>query len=219
MADMHRVAVISDTHDLLRDEVMKIISGCDAVIHAGDFSGRSTYEQIRDASVQLFAVRGNTDAELSELPAFAQFSLFGTSFFVVHRKCDIPADIKADVIIHGHDHRYDAQVKNGALWLDPGSCGSERLFLSATMAVLEIDDSHIAPERIDLSRRNIRSSDISAVTTDMVCRVCADTDRGMKAEQIARKRGIDPALAQQIARMYVTHPGVTPEGIMAKLGL
>jgi hypothetical protein len=30
---------------------------------------------------------------------------------------------------------------------------------------------------------------------------------------------MDPALAEQIARLYLTHPGVTPDGIMAKMGL
>ena len=30
---------------------------------------------------------------------------------------------------------------------------------------------------------------------------------------------LDPELTEQIVRLYVTHPGVTAEGIMTKLGL
>ena len=38
-------------------------------------------------------------------------------------------------------------------------------------------------------------------------------------EKIAEKYGIDSALAEQIIRLYVTHPGVTTDGIMTKMGL
>ena len=35
----------------------------------------------------------------------------------------------------------------------------------------------------------------------------------------AEKHGLDPDLTEQIVRLYVTHPGVTVDGIMTKLGL
>ena len=38
-------------------------------------------------------------------------------------------------------------------------------------------------------------------------------------DSIARKHGLDPALVEQIVRLYVTHPGVTVDGIMTKMGL
>ena len=37
--------------------------------------------------------------------------------------------------------------------------------------------------------------------------------------EIAGRHGWDAALVAQIARLYVTHPGVTSEGIMTKMGL
>ena len=36
--------------------------------------------------------------------------------------------------------------------------------------------------------------------------------------EIAGRYGWDAALVEQIARLYVTHPGVTAEGIMGKMG-
>jgi hypothetical protein len=39
------------------------------------------------------------------------------------------------------------------------------------------------------------------------------------ADSIAKKRDLDPALVEQIVRLYVTHPGVTVDGIMTKMGL
>ena len=43
-----RIGIISDTHNLLRPEVLEILKGCDCILHAGDvtkgsdsFSGQS----------------------------------------------------------------------------------------------------------------------------------------------------------------------------------
>ena len=58
-----------------------------------------------------------------------------------------------------------------------------------------------------------------AVTTDIICRVCEDVDRERTVEEIAARRRIDPELAEQIVRMYLTHQKVTPDEIMTKLGL
>ena len=49
--------------------------------------------------------------------------------------------------------------------------------------------------------------------------IVKDTEKGLSVETIAKKRGLDPALVEQIVRLYVTHPGVTVDGIMTKLGL
>ena len=38
-------------------------------------------------------------------------------------------------------------------------------------------------------------------------------------KDIAEKYSMDEALTEQIARLYVTHPGVTADGIMTKMGL
>ena len=46
-----------------------------------------------------------------------------------------------------------------------------------------------------------------------------ETQKGSGFVTIAEKYGIDPALTEQIARLYVTHPGVTADGIMTKMGL
>lgn len=49
--------------------------------------------------------------------------------------------------------------------------------------------------------------------------VVKEFNRGHSTRKTAEKYGIDPKLAEQIIRLYVTHPGVTTEGIMTKMGL
>ena len=49
--------------------------------------------------------------------------------------------------------------------------------------------------------------------------VVHDTQKGLSVDSIAKKHKLDPALVEQIVRLYVTHPGVTLDGIMTKIGL
>ena len=49
--------------------------------------------------------------------------------------------------------------------------------------------------------------------------VVRDTQKGLSVDSIAKKHKLDPALVEQIVRLFVTHPGVTVDGIMTKMGL
>ena len=46
-----------------------------------------------------------------------------------------------------------------------------------------------------------------------------ETRKGRGPGEIAGRYGWDAALVEQIARLYLTHPGVTADGIMGKMGL
>ena len=56
-------------------------------------------------------------------------------------------------------------------------------------------------------------------TYEVIETVLKEYAKGHGQKRIAEKYGIDPALAEQIIRLYVTHPGVTVDGIMTKMGL
>lgn len=49
--------------------------------------------------------------------------------------------------------------------------------------------------------------------------VMRDTDRRMSVGEIAVRNGISEGMAEQICRLYLTHPGVSAEGILGKMGL
>src|SRR5699024_10467535 len=88
------IAVLSDTHGILRPEAAAILRNCDAALHAGDIDTPETLGQIRAAlkpGVPFYVVRGNNDREwVRELPEYAAFSLGGIRFYMAHRKKDIP---------------------------------------------------------------------------------------------------------------------------------
>ncbi|MCD7777680.1 MAG: metallophosphatase family protein [Clostridiales bacterium] len=147
-----KTAVLSDTHNLLRPEVIEIIKDCDAVIHGGDICSLKTLENIKavmNPGAPLFAVRGNCDGNLGEeLPLKLEFELWGVRFFLVHNKKDIPRDVSIDIVIFGHSHKYYEEIKDNRLWLNPGSCGRRRFSLPVTMAVLNIEDGKFSAEKI-----------------------------------------------------------------------
>ena len=73
-----RIAIISDTHSLLRPEVEEAISGCDRILHGGDIASKDLYERLNDLAPCIF-VRGNADREWAEdLPEDIEFERFQT---------------------------------------------------------------------------------------------------------------------------------------------
>ena len=68
-------------------------------------------------------------------------------------------------------------------------------------------------------RRRYAGTNLAAVNSAPDKVVVRETEKGLTVESIARKHRLDPGLVEQIVRLYVTHPGVTVEGIMTKMGL
>ena len=150
-----KIAVLSDTHGLLRPEVKQMISECDAVLHAGDINSQKIIDEMKAAAkpeAPFYIVRGNNDKEWAEkLPHYEEFTLAGVNFYMVHNKKDIPANPgDRQIVIFGHSHKYLEEIRDGRMWLNPGSCGKRRFNQDITMAVLVIEDGTWSVERIDI---------------------------------------------------------------------
>lgn len=215
-----KVGLISDTHNLLRPDVLKALMGVDAILHAGDISGQAVLDQLQTIA-PVYAVRGNADKEWAEeVPTFLDFELNGLHIYMTHKKKDLPAHLDPyDLVMVGHSHTYVDTLIGKTRIINPGSCGPRRFHQPITMAVATIADSSIEIIRIDiahaLSSPKIDPNDISA----QIEVVIKEFNRGHSTKRTAEKYGIDPKLAEQIIRLYVTHPGVTTDGIMTKMGL
>ena len=151
---MIRIAVLSDSHGLLRRSVVQKLEGCSHILHAGDIVTESTLDELALYG-QLFAVRGNCDRwvrGLSGLAGCLRFQIGGVSFLMVHDPYDIPRDLSGvDVVVHGHTHLWREERLDGRLYLNPGSCGRARFGTEVTMAYLHIDDKrNVFVERIEL---------------------------------------------------------------------
>lgn len=144
-----RAAVISDTHGLLRPEVAELLSGADAILHAGDINTQKIVDELRSFA-PLYIVRGNNDKEWAgAIPPTARFSLGSAEVFMVHNKKDVPAELgSVDLVVYGHSHRYSLSERGGAIWLNPGNCGPRRFGQEISMAMAEISGGVIRIEKI-----------------------------------------------------------------------
>ena len=149
---MKTIGIISDTHNLLRPEVLQHLSACDVILHGGDISGPQVLVRLQDIA-PVYAVRGNNDAVWAEnLPYTRDFELAGLRVFMTHKKKDLPADLSVyDLVVYGHSHRYDHKVQGGTVLLNPGSCGPRRFSQPVTMAMLYLAaDGTFRIERVEI---------------------------------------------------------------------
>lgn len=141
-----RVAVISDTHGLLRREVVAELSDCTHILHAGDIIRESDLDELRLLG-SVYAVRGNNDVwqpGLQDLAGILRFEIAGVKFLMTHDRYDVPRNLEGvQVVVTGHSHRYSETWPDGRLWLNPGSCGRARFGGDVTMAKLELQDGKI----------------------------------------------------------------------------
>lgn len=222
---MHKIGIISDTHGMLRQEVIKKLQGCEWILHCGDMDNPEILEQLKKIA-PVFAVRGNVDkAWANLLPEVRTVTLAGIPIFMIHDKKQIKENCSdKKIILYGHSHKYEERWIGTQLWLNPGSCGARRFFLPITMAILTIqEDGCFGVERIELEeRKQEKKIDSSAVLKNgksIVAGIMVDVNQGKTVEQIAKKYQISQETAQQICRLYLTHPGVDVEGILNRIEL
>ena len=104
-----RIAVMSDTHGIFRDDWKRYLEGCELLIHAGDVDTKSCYDKIKSLGIPCYIVRGNSDQGewANVLPELLTVPVQGKIFYIVHNKQDLPFDLTdADFVIFGHTHCY-----------------------------------------------------------------------------------------------------------------
>jgi putative phosphoesterase len=148
------VGVISDTHGLLRPEATRALAGSDLIVHAGDVGGTGILEQLRTIA-PTFAVRGNVDtgAWAKSLPMTEAVAVGQLQLYVLHDLATLDLDPRAagfSAVIFGHSHRPGAEMRDGVLYLNPGSAGPRRFTLPIALAKLRVVGDQLSHEMIGL---------------------------------------------------------------------
>ena len=87
---MKRIIILSDTHGLLRPEVLEYLPQADAIIHGGDINTQGIVDKLQECA-PLYIVRGNNDKEWAvDLPLSLIFTIENVRFFMVHNKRTCP---------------------------------------------------------------------------------------------------------------------------------
>lgn len=149
------IGVISDTHGLLRPEAIRELMGVDHILHAGDVGDPLILDKLRWIA-PLTAIRGNVDASgaCRALPATTVIELGGRYFYLVHSVHDLdlsPAAAGIAAVVSGHTHRAEKHLKDGVLYLNPGSPGPKRFDLPVTLAKVSVVDRVVSAHIITLA--------------------------------------------------------------------
>jgi len=148
------VGVISDTHGLLRPEAVVALKGTDLIIHAGDVGTPEVIDALRNLA-PTFAVRGNVDKAhwAAALPMTSHVEVGGLLFHVLHDIAELdldPAAVGYAAVVYGHSHRPSIEVREGVLFLNPGSAGPRRFKLPVSIARIGVSGQQLRPEVVEL---------------------------------------------------------------------
>lgn len=150
-----RVGVISDTHGLLRDEAIEALRGSDIILHAGDIGAPDVLRRLSDIA-PIRAVRGNNDRAqwARSIPLTDVVEVGEHHLYLLHDIADLDVDPAAAgfaAVITGHSHKPRAEVRDGVLYLNPGSAGPRRFTLPIAVARIRIADLRLTHEIVELA--------------------------------------------------------------------
>src|SRR5262252_7702292 len=116
---MPRVGIISDTHGLMRPEVLAFLKDSDFIVHAGDIGEASVLETLSSIA-PVTDVRGNNDKGnwAKEIPEFGVLQTGGIRIYVLHDLSELDLNPEASgfrIVVSGHSHRPSVKEKGRAL--------------------------------------------------------------------------------------------------------
>ena len=155
---VHLIGLISDTHGLLRPDVVTAFAGVELILHAGDVGGAVILREL-ELIAPTRAVYGNTDPPGDpELVERIDIDVGGVSIHVSHgHEVGSPTPAKllerydADVIVYGHTHRQLVAEINGRWVVNPGAAGPRRFDLQPSVARLTIDRGKAYVDVVELT--------------------------------------------------------------------
>jgi putative phosphoesterase len=148
-----KIGLLSDTHTKVKRSQenieMLLAQGAEFLIHAGDIGEIETLEQLKHSGVGYVAVYGNNDAHLHSVhnrynlvqePHY--FKLANTKFKLMHLPFYLTPD--SDVVIFGHTHAFECDVKGTTLFLNPGeTCARNKDLMECAMLEVTPTQFHV----------------------------------------------------------------------------
>jgi uncharacterized protein len=150
------LGIVSDTHGLLRPEVIPALKGVDHILHLGDVGKHFILDELAKIA-PVTAIRGNVDHEgaCGKLPETEVFLAEGRYIYMLHDLKTLhldPAAAKFAAVLYGHTHVPNYHTKKDVLYFNPGSCGPRRFELPVTVGLLTVNASgDLSPETVYLS--------------------------------------------------------------------
>lgn len=146
--------VISDTHGLLRPELLDRLDGAPFILHAGDIDRPDVLAALQEIAPTV-VVRGNVDrGDFGDrIPWTEVVDVGGHLIYMRHIIQDLDIDPAAagfEMVISGHSHRPGIEETDGVTYLNPGSIGPRRFSLPISMATVSVTEGGLIPELVTL---------------------------------------------------------------------
>ena len=163
-----RLAILSDTHSYIDNQIIKHCSEADLIIHAGDVGDPSVLEELQALAKPVRGAYGNIDGPeiRQQLPETDLFELAGVTIMVQHitgypgrylpAARERIAKLKPAVVICGHSHILKVMPGDSPkhLHINPGSCGKQGFHQVRTMIMLSIENKKpVNLQVIELGKR------------------------------------------------------------------
>jgi putative phosphoesterase len=159
------IAVLADTHmpkgtRRLPERCVQLVSGAEAVIHAGDFFAASVLAELRVLCPVVHAVHGNVDepALRRALPAWLEVEIGGLTIAITHDAGPAQGRLArlrqrfpaADAVVFGHSHLPSHEEKDGFQIFNPGSPTERRRAPHRSMGLLSRGKGRLVFEHVGL---------------------------------------------------------------------
>ena len=150
-----RVGLISDTHGLVREEVIAALTGCQRILHAGDIDDPEVLIKLRRLA-PVTVVRGNNDrgAWAEAIPVYDVVEFGAVSVYIRHDQAELDVDPRAAgfrVMMFGHSHKPLVENRDGVLFVNPGSAGPRRFRLPVAVGELLVSGNRVDARIIELA--------------------------------------------------------------------
>lgn len=152
--DEHLVGVVSDTHGLVRPEMLAALAGVERILHAGDVGGPEVLDALATIA-PVVAVRGNNDTGpwAKRLRETETVVVSGVRILVLHDVKELavdPASSGLAVVVSGHSHKPGIDERGGVLFFNPGSAGPRRFKLPVAVGKLHVGPAGVRGEIVRL---------------------------------------------------------------------
>ncbi|MBC5773170.1 metallophosphoesterase family protein [Pontibacter sp. KCTC 32443] len=163
-----KIGLLSDTHSYIDDQIIRLLTGCDEIWHAGDFGSIEVSDRLNQIA-PLRGVYGNIDDATIRLvhPKVNRFIVEGLDVMMTHiggypgkYHPDVRNEIKANppqLYITGHSHILKVMTDNSLknlLHLNPGAAGKHGFHTMRTMMRFDINNGKVENlQVIELGKR------------------------------------------------------------------
>ena len=147
------VAILGDTHGLLRSQLTEHLSGIDLILHSGDVGQITVLHRLKQYA-PVIAVRGNVDDHIDGLPETELISIRGKLVYILHVLANLDLDPTVAgfaMVVSGHSHQPLIRTTKGVVYVNPGSVGPRRFKLPVCFVRAEFGEAGIETRLIQLA--------------------------------------------------------------------